>query len=127
LWENRTFNQRIRLQFLLFPEGVRFDIKSDILEVVSTCEFFQKGILKDPERKNEDRKKLPPLVNFTPSEVLCGSDSLKQKWTYSYVSVRLEKHDCTQDFYKRLVEFMEDYCLLTVSAYLKQTAMSIEK
>jgi hypothetical protein len=127
LWENGTFDQRIRLQFLLFPEGVRFDIKSGILEVVSTCEFFQKGILKDPERKNEDRKKLPPLVNFTPSEVLCGSDSLKQKWTYSYVSVRLEKHDCTQDFYKRLVEFMEDYCLLTVSAYLKQTAMSIEK
>ncbi len=127
LWNNGTFDQRVRLQFLLFPEGVRFDINSGILEVMSTCDFFQTGIMKDTPSKNFDHKKLPPLMNFTPSEVLCGSDSLKQKWTYSYINLRLERHDFTQDLYKRLVEFMEDYCLLLVSAYLSQTGLSIKK
>lgn len=127
LWNNGTFDQCIRLQYLLFPEGAKFDIKSGILEVVSTCEFFQAGIPKHTQGEDAGRKNLPQLVNFTPSEVLCGSDALKQKWTYSYISMRLEKHDFSQDFYKRLVEFMEDYCLLIVSAYLNRSTSSIEK
>lgn len=120
LWNTGTIDQRTRLQLLLFPEGATYDPKSGMLEAVSTCEFFDPQISKRRETNSTNQKKLLPLSNFTPSEALCGSVTLKQKWTYSYVIMKLEKGDITQEFYKSIVEFMEDFCLLVVSAYLNR-------
>ncbi|MNY33222.1 hypothetical protein D3C86_1674890 [compost metagenome] len=120
MWNTGTIDQRTRLQLLLFPEGATYDPKSGMLEAVSTCEFFDPQISKRRETNSTNQKKLLPLSNFTPSEALCGSVTLKQKWTYSYVIMKLEKGDITQEFYKSIVEFMEDFCLLVVSAYLNR-------
>lgn len=120
LWDNGTIDQRTRLQLLLFPEGATYDPKSGMLETGRTCEFFTPEKSDGLYSKSLHPKKLLPLSNFTPSEVLCGSTSLKQKWTYSYINMKLEKGDIAQDSYKSIVEFMEDFCLLTVSAYLNR-------
>jgi DNA invertase Pin-like site-specific DNA recombinase/ssDNA-binding Zn-finger/Zn-ribbon topoisomerase 1 len=119
LWENGSIDQRTRLQLLLFPEGAIYDPQSGLIQVVRITDFFDGNESKKNQFKKTDHEKLPPIMNFTTSEVLCGSLALKQKWTHSYISLHLANKECSPEYHKHLVEFMEDFCLLMVGAYLK--------
>lgn len=128
LWDNGSIDQRTRLQLLLFPNGIQYDKKTLCLNPLKTSDFFQPEIPLFAEVNSTfENQKKAPFPHFTFEQLDCSLKAINDKFTFTYIIERPGFGHYSKAMYQYVIRFLEDYCILVISAYFtSQAKMAIE-
>jgi len=68
---------------------------------------------------------LKTLSHLTFDQINCVIREINEKFTFEYIAGKPAFENCSREFHQYLIRFLEDYCLLMVSAYMSKTRKRI--